>query len=178
MISGDVASEDRHGADAEAQGEEGLPHGRVDHLKPAVFLDLSEVGNQIEADAFSRARQGDAADAQQDEDEKQRDHHHLGDPFHAVLQAHAADAEADKNNNHHPEQHGAGFGQHTVEDAAHFVRCQAGKFAAQHFDDIGQHPAGYGGVEHHEQVVARHGRIGQQMPSGVFGFQHMEAPCR
>ena len=178
MISGDVASEDRHGADAEAQGEEGLTHSGVDHLKPSVFLNLSEIGNQIEADTLSRARQGDAPDAQQDENEEQGYHHHLGDPLHAFLQAHGADAEAEHDHHDHPEQHGSGLGQHAVEDAAHLIGSKADEFSPQHFDDIGQHPAGHGGVEHHEQVVARHGRIGQQMPSGVFGFQHMEAPCR
>ena len=58
VIPGNIASENRHGADAEAQGEEGLSHGGVYHLKPSVFLNLSEVGNQIEADALSGAWAG------------------------------------------------------------------------------------------------------------------------
>ena len=178
MVSGNVASEDCHGADTEAQGEEGLSHGGVYHLEPAVFLDLAKVGNEIEADAFSRARQSDTAYAQQNKDKKQRDHHDLGDPFHAVLQAHAADTEADKNNNNHPERHGAGLRQHLIKDTANLIRRQSGEFSPEHFYNIGQHPAGDRGVEHHEQIVACHGRIGKQMPFRVFRFQYMEASCR
>ena len=179
MIPGNIASENRHGADAEAQGEEGLSHGGVYHLKPSVFLNLSEVGNQIEADALSGAWQGNAADAQQNQDEKQRNHHNLGNSFHTFLQTHDADPEADHNHHDHPEQHGTGLGQHAVKDAAYFIGCKACEFSPEHFYDIGEHPAGNRCVEHHEQVVARHGRIGKQVPSGVFRFQNVEASrCR
>ena len=63
-VTADVASKDSHGADAEAQGEEGLSHGCEYHFAHAIFHDLTEVGNQIEFQSCACARQGDAADSQ------------------------------------------------------------------------------------------------------------------
>lgn len=87
-VTADIASEDSHGADAEAQGEEGLAHGCEDHIAHAIFHDLTEVRNQIEFQSCACARQGDAADTENHQDHQQEGHHHFGDALHAVLKAH------------------------------------------------------------------------------------------
>lgn len=55
---------------------------------------------------------------------KQGSHHEFGYAFHTLLQAEAAYEEADDYRDDHPEGHGTGLSEHTVKNAAHFIRCE------------------------------------------------------
>ena len=59
-----IATEDFHGGDAQAEGEERLVHGGGDDLAQADGLDRLKVGHQIEADALLRAGEGEAVERQ------------------------------------------------------------------------------------------------------------------
>ena len=79
---------------------------------------------------------------------------------HALLKAEAADQETDDYGENHPEGHGSRLGKHVIKYTAHFIGCQSGKLAFYHFNHIGQHPAPYSGIKHHQQVIAGDGDIG------------------
>src|SRR5699024_8383590 len=55
-------------------------------------------------------------------------------------------------------------GVHGIKDAFHFFRCGSHKPAAGSQIKIVEHPAGNHRVEHHQQIVARHGDDSVEMP--------------
>ena len=96
----DVAAEDRHGADAETEGEEGLVHGAHDHGR----RDLFQIRQQIERKAFLGARHHHAVAGKHDHKHQQRRHHIFGDALKAALQVEAEDEETGDDRDAH-EQH-------------------------------------------------------------------------
>ena len=94
--------------------------------------------------------------------------------MHAVFQAPAADQHAQ----HHHQGHEGGL-EHRVggdgaELRAHAGGVQAHKVALEHLDEVQDEPAGDGGVEHHEQVVARHAEPAVPVPLGALWLQLLE----
>ena len=91
----DVAAENGHGANTQAEGEEGLSHGVIDGAeqpKAAVGIVQSvvEVGHQVELHALHGTGKGEGADGQHYQQGQQAEHHGLVDLLHAVFQAAAA----------------------------------------------------------------------------------------
>ena len=91
------------------------------------------------------------------------------------MEAHAADTEGQKDGQYHPEGHGPGGCQHGIEDAADLIGAKAFEGSGGHLEDIGNHPAADGGIEHHEKIVAGHGDIALDMPFGALWLQDVEA---
>ena len=115
-------------------------------------------------------------DAEDDHQTQQGQHHELRDFFHAVLDAAAADRKAQHDVDSHPDHHEFGIAQHTAEHAAHFICSHAGcKAAGEEFPKVAEHPAGYGSVVHHQQVVAYHAKPAVDVPFGARFFQRFVA---
>ena len=87
----DVAAENRHCTDAEAQGKEGLSHCGEDRVADAVFCKSGKIRNQIKAQSLGSAGQCHTADTQNEQDEEQTAHHRLGNTLHTFLQTETAD---------------------------------------------------------------------------------------
>ena len=68
-VASDVAAEDRHAADAQAEGEERLPHGGVDAVPKPVRHEVFKIRIQVEVQALLRPGQGHGPDGQGDHDE-------------------------------------------------------------------------------------------------------------
>ena len=170
----DVAAEDGHGADAEAQGEERLPHGGIDGLPDAVLEHLAEVGLQIEQDAFFGPRQGDGADHQKEHDDKQATHHDFGNALDAPLQPHGADEEPGDDRNGHPADLIKRIAERPAEERADLLGRKARKLTRAHVPAVGQHPPGDGRIEHHQHVTADDAPVAVQMPERPLGFQLAE----
>ena len=63
-----------------------------------------------------------------------------------------------------------------AEIAVDLLRRQAQQTAVGRIHKIPQHPAGDGGVEHHQNIAARHGYIAVGPPFFILGYQHMIHP--
>ena len=166
-----IASEDLHGGNAEAQGKERLIHGRRDRRAESVFPDPIERRHQIEAHSLRRAGQRQTVNSQQHDQCQQRQHHELGDALKAVLQAEAANKEARNDDKLRPEAHLAGVCQHFAENIADGLGVHAAaERAGQEFPEINDHPAGDGGVVHHQQEAADQAEPAVDVPllSGLF----------
>ena len=98
----DIAAENGHGADAEAEGEEGLPHGGGDG-GPEPPCQLFGIGHEVEADARFAPRQRDGTDHQRDHEGEQADHHEFHHALDAPAQAHAAHGKTEDHRYAHPE---------------------------------------------------------------------------
>ena len=93
-------------------------------------------------------------DCQHHDQAQQAKHHELGDFFQAALQTEADDKEAQDHDDGHEQDHFRGVSQHGREDCVHTGGVQTGKAPAQEFPEVVQHPAGDGGVVHHQQITA------------------------
>ncbi len=94
VLLADVAAEDGHCTDAEAQGEEGLIHGPHQRVDDAHLLHAAKVGHKEEVQALLCAGHEQAVDGQHHHDDQQGDHHALGYLLQAVLQTAGADQDA------------------------------------------------------------------------------------
>ena len=181
-VASDVAAENRHARSADGKREECLSHGGVYRIAKAIFNHLSEVGHKVELKASLRAGQHDRIDGQNHDGHEQARHHDLRHALNAVLQAQANDEKADAANNDHPEQHLERVGEQRGKRLLGSARCACGsrcaesrELAGRHFERIGDHPAGDGGVEHHQNVVARECEPFIPMPFGALGLQNVVA---
>ena len=95
MIVGHVAAENLHRRNAEREGEEGLIHCIGDEAAQTVFADGIERGEQVELHALRRAGERQAVTGKNEDEREQREHHDLGDALKPLLQAAAANNEAD-----------------------------------------------------------------------------------
>ena len=148
-----IAAEDGHGADAQAQGEEGLVHSADDHIGG----NLAQIGQQVEAEAFLGTGKGCAVDSQDDHQTQQSHHHILGDTLQAALQVEAQDCKADGNNDQHKGHIDTGVGDHTD-------KTQVGGLTDNKLVEVVQDPAGNYGVEAHQADVTEQGQIAVDMP--------------
>ena len=166
----DVAAEDGHCTDAEAQGEERLIHGPHQRIDDAHFLHPLKVGYEEEGQALLCAGHEHAVDCQHHHDDQQSDHHDFRDFLEAVLQTAGADEDADGHNDHHPEAHGQRACQHLGELAGHLVGVKAHQLTGSGHVEVVEHPAGHRGVEHHQQVAADEGEVAVDVPllAGLF----------
>ena len=173
-----VAAENQHAARTDGQREERLAHGGV-HGVHGVAQTLAEelvkVGQQVEGEAVHAAGQGDRAHAQHEHDDEQRAHHDLRDALHAFLQAQAANKHAQYYNDGHVHEHLTGTGEQRVEDLAALFRRDARELPGCALHHEGEHPAGNGGVEHHEQVVTDQAEPLDAVPFGALGLERVVA---
>ncbi len=153
-IIGHVAAEDFNGRDAQRQGEECLVHGRCGHISNARFHSAIPVGKEIKFQPRAAAFQHHAMAGENHNQAQEAKHHPLRDALEASLHAEAADQKAYRHGDGHKDPHFHGISQHGAKDRAH-LRSAAGESAIQKFPEIRQHPAGHGGVVHHEQVAAQ-----------------------
>ena len=164
MLLADVAAEDGHCADAEAQGEEGLIHGPHQRVDDAHLLHAAKIGHKIEAQALLCARHEQAVDGQHHHDDQQGDHHPLRHLLKAVLQAASADEDAKHHDHHHPEAHDERACQHLGEGICHLTGIQTGELSGGGHVEVVEHPARHRGVEHHQQIAADEGEVAVDVP--------------
>ena len=179
VVLAHVAAEDLHGGNAQAQGEEGLVHSRGNNIAQAHGAYIVHVGYQVEGNALPGAGEGEAVNGQHHNQHQQRRHHYLADPLQALAQPDAAHQHPCRHRNGHPQAHLYRVGQHIGKDlgiglAAHAV----GKGARGELEEVVQHPAGYGGVVHHQQVAAENGEPAVYVPLAAGLFQGLVAQHR
>ena len=128
------------------------------------------------------AGQHDRIDGQNHNGHEQARHHDLRHALDAVLQAQANDKKADAANNDHPEQHLERVAEQCRERLLGGARRACGSRGAEprelagcHFERVGDHPAGDGGVEHHQNEIAGEREPFIPMPFGAFGLQNVVA---
>ena len=170
MVLGHVAAEDLHGGYAQAQGEEGLVHGGGGHVAQAHLGGSLKVRQQVELHALDSAVQADAVDGQHHYEQQQGGHHPLAYPLQALLYAEAAHQKACQHGEGHPNAHLHRVGEHGGEDPVHGGDLHAAEGAAGELEEVAQHPAGHGGVVHHQQVAAydAHPAVDVPLAAGLF----------
>ncbi len=160
----DVASEDCHGADAQAERKESLGHCAAQHIADAKLRHPAEIRQKIEEEPFGSAFQGNAVDCENDHNGKQSQHHEFGDLFQTVLQSYGTDPESKQYDDGHKTDHPIGIGQHVFKNFPDGLHIRAGKGAVGHIKEVMKHPSRNRGVKHHQQIIAGHRRISVQMP--------------
>ena len=167
MILADVASKDRHGADADAQREERLVHRRHNHRA----RNLREVRHQIELQAFFCPRQHAAVYRENQHQREKRHHHVLGHPLQAALQVKAQHAEAKHHRDGKIDHVDPGIRNH-----AHKAEVRA--LAGEKLYKVVHHPAGHNRVERHQGKVSDQGQVSVDMPLLPRFFQLVIHPDR
>ena len=164
MCFPNIASENRHRADTQAQREEGLIHRSHKGIDYADFFHSRKIRNQIELQPLCRARHKQAVNCQNNHNYKQRDHHYLRNLFETILQPYGTNEDSDNHHEHHPEHHNFRICKHFAESTCDFVRCLSVEFSCRGQIEIVQHPSRYRRVEHHQKVAAHQGQIAVDMP--------------
>ena len=178
VLLADIAAEDGHGTDAKAEGEERLIHSgdqRVDH---AHFLHPVKVRHKEERKPFLCPGHEQAVDSQHHHNEEQGNHHALGHTLQTTLQTLGAHQNAHYHHEYHPEGHGGGAGQHFGKLTSYLLCVEPCQLAGGSHVEIVQHPARYGGVEHHQQVAADEGKVAVDVPLLPRLFQRLIRPHR
>ena len=104
-------------------------------------------------------------DGEHNDQRKQREHHDLADALESVLQAERADQEARDNDQLRPERHLTGVREHRAEFADNGFGIHPGmERAGEEFAEIVDHPAGDGGIVHHEQEAANQAEPAVDVP--------------
>ena len=107
---------------------------------------------------------------------KQRAHHDLADPFQTILQTSAAYQKAQDNDYSHPDAHFTRVLQHIEKfGAAAFGIHPLMEGACGKFEKVGNHPSSYGGVVHHQHITAKDGNISVDMPETALFFKGLVA---
>ena len=174
-----IAAVDEHARAVDGQGEEGLSHGVIDGAeqpKAAVGIvhQVVEVGHQVELHALHGTGKGEGADGQHYQQGQQAEHHGLVDLLHAVFQAAAADQHTKHHHDAHEQKLNSYVALHGAESGFHTGGIQAPEFAGSHLEEVKQQPAGDGGVEHHQQVIARHAEPAVPVPLAPLGLQDLK----
>ena len=174
-----IAAVDEHARAVDGQGEEGLSHGVIDGAeqpKAAVGIvhQVVEVGHQVELHALHGTGKGKGADGQHYQQGQQAEHHGLVDLLHAVFQAAAADQHTQHHHDAHEQKLNSYVALHGAESVFHTGGIQAPEFAGSHLEEVKQQPAGDGGVEHHQQVIARHAEPAVPVPLAPLGLQDLK----
>ena len=148
-----------------------MAHRVEDDFADAVVLDVLKVRNEVVTDTRVRAVKEDGMDGQNDHEGEQRDHQVLGDALNAFLDAKVADREAEQTDEDGPEGQLERVAEHFTEPAGDFL----GRFTDERSGDVLQavvhHPAGDGGVIHHEQGTADDREPAVPVPFGAFRFE-------
>ena len=176
VVLAHVAAENLHGGHAQAQGEERLVHGGADDAAKPRGPDVLGIGHQIEPQPLPGAGKGHAVDRQNHDQDQQPRHHEFADLLQAVPQAPAANQEARQNGQHHPEAHFHGISQHPAKDCPALLRVHSGgKLAGGELIEVADHPAGNGGVVHHQKIAAPDCKPAVDVPAGARLFQGLVA---
>lgn len=117
VFAAHITAENLHRANAKAEREERLIHGRSDHAADSLLHRAPPVGQQKKRQSLFCAGKCEAMYGQHGDEHNQRAHHRLGDALHAVLQAKAANGEAKHNGQRHVAAHFAGAGKHLPKHA-------------------------------------------------------------
>ena len=173
MIVGHVASEDLHRADTEAEGEERLVHRGDSDVAESGSRQTLKAGQQVERRALRGVGQHQAVHGKDDDQHEQAGHHHLRDLFQPLAHAEGKHKEAADDRDRHHEPHLFGIAQHRAENGVNFLELHPVERSRRELDEIRQHPAGNGRVEHHQHVVAEHTGPAVQLPGGRFGLEHL-----
>ena len=94
------------------------------------------------------------------------------------MQPLSAHQNAHYHHEYHPEGHGGGAGQHFGKLTSYLLGVQPCQLAGSGHVEIVQHPARYGGVEHHQQVAADEGKVAVDVPFLPRLFQRLIRPHR
>ena len=165
MVFADIAAEDGHGSRADAQGEESLSHCSEERLAETIGEKCLEIRLQVKFQALGGAGQRDGTDDQHDQRDEQKGHHRLGDFLHSVLQSPAANEHAEQHDEDHPSAECGRTCDHFPKSGRYLLRVLAGKSAHEHFDEVMAHPAGDGGIKHHQQIVGNHRNVSKGLPA-------------
>ena len=91
----------------------------------------------------------------------------MGDPLQTLLDPKGNDGEARDHDEPHVERHGARICQHSAEHTLHGSGVQPLEFSGGCADEVLQHPAGHGGVEHHQQHISCQAEVAVDVPFGA-----------
>lgn len=152
MILSDVATENSHATDTEAQGKEGVRKGGKDSLAQALarLRKAFQRRQQVEFETSRRTGERHGANRKNHHNDKQANHHDLGDAFHTLLEAKRHDKEADDNGNRHPENHEARIRKHFAEAGRNLIRSAQEELGiGHHLVEVVEHPASHHRVEGH-----------------------------
>ena len=176
VIFSDVASEDRHGTDTEAESEECLVHSTGDGGDDTDLLHTLKIRDQVEFQTLFRTIHGKAVNSQDNHNDQKGDHHNLGNLFQAILKTAGTDKNTCDNNNDHPESHGYRLAKHICKLTGNTFRIKPLEFAGCCHIEVIQHPAGNGCVEHHQEITSDQSDISVDVPflawflQSVIGF--------
>ena len=169
-----VAAEDGHRADAQAQGEESLVHGGHDDVEDARLFDVLDVGDEVELQSLGGTLQEDTVDGDDHHEDEERHHHDLGDPLQALLDAQHTDRDANDDGGGHEDGLPDGVAQHIPEFCFDGLGIQALELARGGLDEVVHHPTGHVVVEHHEDDTAHEAGDAVDVPLGLGRLQRAE----
>ena len=104
-------------------------------------------------------------------EDKEAGHHDLCNPFHPVVKAQAAHQKPQEYGEGHEDAHFPGTSQHGGKDLRYLILGHAAEGAGEKFPEIGHHPAGYGGVVHHEEVASKNAEPAMNVPKAPRFFK-------
>jgi|GEM_PF-5862849 len=113
--------------------------------------------------------------SQDDHQQQESAHHPFGDPFHPVLDPQVADPEAQHAGEHHPKQQVGRILEHGSEGGGDELGSGPHKSSLDMEPAVIQHPAGDGGVVHHQHVTACDADGLEPVPAGAGRLQGLEA---
>ena len=160
----DIASEDRHGADAHTEGEERLVHGLCHHVEKSDFPNRIHIWYQIKLQSFRAIFQEDTVDGQNDHDDEQGNHHEFGDFFDPILKSEGTDGESQYDDDKRKKYHGRRTLGQVLKGSNHSFGGCVVELSGQHSVEIIQHPAGDGGVEEHQHIICHESQFAVEMP--------------
>jgi len=172
MLFPDVAAEDGHTADTETQRKERLVHGCYDGVCYAVLYKAVNIRQQVEFQTGHTARQHDTFYCKRYDQNQKGSHDYFCDFFSTFLQPYGAASKACDRDDGHPEYHRARRGKHSAEHGSDLVRTCARKGSGAHKIKIVEHPAGDGGVVHHQKIGTDKGKDSAPMPAGALRRKH------
>ena len=177
MLLADIASENRHAADTDAEREERMRERREDGFADTLarLCQAFERRQEVELEPCGGTRQRNGADGEKYHDDKQADHHLLGDSLDAFLETEGDDAEAKRDGDAHPENHERGVREHFAEAGRNLVGSSLEETCVgDHLVEVVEHPARHHRVEGHQDVVRRNQRELGPVPLGARLFQVVE----
>ena len=170
-----VAAEDLHGGNAETERKERLIHGVRDDVENADGADRVHVRAQIEVDALGRAGERQTVHGKHDDEGKEAHHHYFCDLFEALLHAAGAHKQAARHGDRHENAHFHGVAEHVGKHAVRRFHCDGRERAGDELEEVGEHPAGDGGIVHHQQQTADDARPAVPVPFAPGGLKSFVA---
>ena len=161
----DVATENAHGANANAKRKERLAKSRKHDLANPCFLELCKVRQQVELEAFACTRERERADHQDEHNDKERRHHRLRDAFHTALESKRHNRKPSKSRHNHPEREQGTIPEHFAKLSPDFCRRHLHEVTHRHHAvKVIEHPPRHRRVKHHQEVVTGNHRDTRIMP--------------